>query len=367
MLRPNEAICIGGSWRIPVINGLLSKNFVNDLKSDGTYSPLTFAREYESKWGGGSEDSFFQASEFDKCRVLQTPVWEAPYRPERGTKFIIGYDVGRTMDNSSAVVLQLTPVSVGGSTTYLKKLVNIYDMESMHFSLQSIFIKKLYYQYKADKIIIDANGLGVGLVDFLTIANVNEKTGETYPPFGVDRHSDPKKNYEKYYKTKNGVDNALYLVKAGGESNSEMHNLVSAQIASGKIQFLIDDQLALEKMKRTVAWKTYSEEKKIEMIKPYKLTKILREEMLNLKKKNMDGRTALTKISTGLKKDKFSAFEYAVYYARQLELKNKNKTFSGLAQNLNINSNNRRNSYSRDGSIRDRFSTGREVRGQFRR
>ena len=88
--------------------------------------------------------------------------------------------------------------------------------------------------------------------------------------------------------------------------------------------------------------------------------------MLNLKKKHADGRTALTKISTGLKKDKFSAFEYAVYYARQLELKNKNKTFAGLAQGLDINSYNRKKGYSRDGSIRDRFGERNDIRGRFR-
>ena len=47
--RPKEAIILGGSWRVPVIEGLLDKNFVRELKLDGTFNEASFEREYESK------------------------------------------------------------------------------------------------------------------------------------------------------------------------------------------------------------------------------------------------------------------------------------------------------------------------------
>lgn len=37
---------IGGSWRTPVYMGLLDRGFVNDLKSDGTFNEVSFAREW---------------------------------------------------------------------------------------------------------------------------------------------------------------------------------------------------------------------------------------------------------------------------------------------------------------------------------
>lgn len=33
--RPKDAIIMGGSWRVPVIEGLLDKGFVRELKMDG--------------------------------------------------------------------------------------------------------------------------------------------------------------------------------------------------------------------------------------------------------------------------------------------------------------------------------------------
>lgn len=46
--EPEKAIVLGGTWRIPVLVGLLDKNFVKDLKQDGTFNEASFGREYES-------------------------------------------------------------------------------------------------------------------------------------------------------------------------------------------------------------------------------------------------------------------------------------------------------------------------------
>lgn len=46
--RPQEAIVLGGSWRVPVVEGLLNKDFVTQLKLDGTFNEASFDREYNS-------------------------------------------------------------------------------------------------------------------------------------------------------------------------------------------------------------------------------------------------------------------------------------------------------------------------------
>lgn len=65
-------------------------------------------------------------------------------------------------------------------------MVNIYVISAdSHFEDQAIFFKKLYYKYKARRLILDANGLGIGLVDFMVKPQVDPETGETLPDFGV--------------------------------------------------------------------------------------------------------------------------------------------------------------------------------------
>jgi hypothetical protein len=46
-------------------------------------------------------------------------------------------------------------------------LVNIYTWDDTHFEDQAIKLKRLYYKYKARRLVIDANGLGIGLVDYM--------------------------------------------------------------------------------------------------------------------------------------------------------------------------------------------------------
>jgi hypothetical protein len=61
-------------------------------------------------------------------------------------------------------VIKVTPQAGGAS---LKTLVNMYTMSDEHFEDQAITLKRLYYKYKAQCIVIDANGLGIGLVDYM--------------------------------------------------------------------------------------------------------------------------------------------------------------------------------------------------------
>ena len=67
-----------------------------------------------------------------------------------------------------------------------------------------------------------------------------------------------------------------------------------------------------------------------EYLEPYVLTSILREEMLNLREDNEGVNIILKRASKRLQKDKFSAFEYGLYYIKQEEerLKKKKKRFN---------------------------------------
>lgn len=47
VLDPEKAIAMGGTWRVPVLMGLQSKNFVAELKQDGTFNEAAFEREYK--------------------------------------------------------------------------------------------------------------------------------------------------------------------------------------------------------------------------------------------------------------------------------------------------------------------------------
>ena len=76
ILDPSQSIILGGTWRIPVMENLIGKNFIQELKLDGTYNESSFSREYESEWSGDAENAYFQSETFDKYRVLFQPEYE---------------------------------------------------------------------------------------------------------------------------------------------------------------------------------------------------------------------------------------------------------------------------------------------------
>lgn len=330
IIDPSQAIVLGGTWRVPVMEKLLRKSFIEELKLDGTYNDSSFAREYESEWSGDAENAFFSAEKFDKHRVLLQPEYEHSGRSSKSAYYVLGVDVGRIGCTTEVCVEKVTPQIQGSA---LKTLVNIYTYDAEDFEVQAINLKKLYYKYKARIISLDANGLGIGLVDFMTKSQIDPETGDELPPFGVEGGTS-EDAIEPYKKIKGaGVENdALFLIKANAPINTEAHTYVQTQLASGKIKFLIDENQAKVKLMSTKAGQNMDNDKRAEQLKPFTLTTILREQMLNLVEENEGVNIILKQSSKGIKKDKFSAFEYGLYYIKQEEDRKKKRKKRNISE-----------------------------------
>jgi hypothetical protein len=100
---------MGGTWRIPVMEKLLKKSFIDELKLDGTYNDASFSREYESEWSGDAENAFFSAEKFDKHRQLLQPEYEFSGRTSKTGYYVLGVDVGRFKCTTEVCVFKVTP------------------------------------------------------------------------------------------------------------------------------------------------------------------------------------------------------------------------------------------------------------------
>lgn len=206
----------------------------------------------------------------------------------------------------------------------------MYSYEAEDFEEQAIKIKKLFYQYKCRVCSIDANGLGIGLVDFLTKVQIDPETGDELPPFGVEGGTAEDTN-ELYKKIKgdNVEKNALYLIKANAPINTEAHAYVQTQLSSNRVKLLIDEREASAKLMTTKVGQNMTPEQRAEYLRPFTLTTILKEQMLNLIENNDGVNIILKQNNRGIRKDRFSAFEYGLYYIKQdEEKKRKRKSFS---------------------------------------
>ena len=323
IVQPGKAMIMGGTYRIPILMKLLDKNFIKDLKMDGTFNESSFDREYESKWSGTVEDAFFSSEVFDRNRILNQPEYEASGRSSKAAYYILAADVGRKGCDTVVCVFKVTPQPQGSA---IKSLVNIFTLTDEHFEDQAIKLKSLYYKYNARRIVIDANGLGVGLVDFMVKPQVNPDTLEVMPDFGVygGTQEDAAQEYKKY-RTNSTEQDALYLIKASAPINTEAHTIARSNLSSGKVKFLIDERVAKQKLLNTKVGQNMKPEERANYLKPFTLTSILKEEMMNLREENEGVNIILKQANRGIRKDKFSAFEYGLYYIKQEEESKKRK------------------------------------------
>ena len=321
--QPDRCMVLGGTWRTPVGVGLQSKTFITDQKNEGTYNEASFEREYESRWSGTVENAFFNGESIEKNRILNQPEYESSGRASKAAFYILSADVGRKGCDTVVCVFKVTPQPQGSA---IKSLVNIYTLTDEHFEDQAIKLKTLYYKYNARRIVLDANGLGVGLVDFMVKPQINPDTSEVIPDFGVygGTQADAALEYKKF-KTNITEQNALYLLKASAPINTEAHTITQSNLSSGKVKFLISERTAKQKLLNTKVGQNMKPEERAEYLKPFTLTSILKEEMLNLREENEGVNIILKRANKGIQKDKFSAFEYGLYYIKQEEESKKRK------------------------------------------
>ncbi len=326
VLFPDQYMILGGDYELAIIEGAVKEDMIDEMKLNGTYNESSFDREYGSVWSGDIENAYFSNDIFEKHRVLNQPEYEYSNRSSKNAYYTIAVDVGRKGCNSEAVIIKNTPQPQGDS---LKTIVNIYSLSAEHFETQAIHLKKLYYKYKARAIAIDANGLGVGLIDFMVKTQIDPETGDTLPPFGVGGGTYPEAEQDyKQFKTDDMEKDALFLIKANAPINTEAHSYVQTQMSSGKVKFLIDEQTAKAKLMSTKAGQSMTPDERNEYLMPFQQTSILKDQMLNLVESNEGVNIILKQNNKAIPKDKFSAFEYGMYYIKlEEERKKKRKTF----------------------------------------
>ena len=111
----------------------------------------------------------------------------------------------------------------------------------------------------------------------------------------------------------------MYLIKANAPINTEAYSYTQTQMSSGRVQFLIDEATAKTKLMSTKLGQNMTSEQRNERLMPFVLTTALKAQMLNLVEENQGVNIILKQSSRSIKKDRFSAFVYGMYYIKKEE------------------------------------------------
>ena len=326
VVNPDNSFSWGGDYQLPVYYGLLNQDFVTSIRRSSTYDESSFAREFLSKWTSTLEGSLFDFDKLSGLRKIKRAEWKA--RNEDDIYYVLSVDVAR---NSARTVAEIFKVR-RTKDHFTKSVVNIILMEGRNFLYQAARIKELDAAFNFDTVIIDANGLGVGLMDFLMTDNVSEHDGVSYPPWNIQNIKD----YSQYaVDQKMGAIPKIHVIKTNQHSAGAIHTTAYNELFSGKVKLLVDEAEAKDQLMTLQKGQKMGLQERLRYMEPYKHTSLLINETSNLKINRTNTYLKLELIRTDAEKDTFSALEYGLHVISEQErdyfakLRKPRSTFSG--------------------------------------
>lgn len=289
---------IGSSWFLASWFGRGStKSQIMEKKRDMTY--ISFAQNYESKWVGSSDNALVDINKFMDCRTLVTP--RINYN-KYDDEYYLGVDVARsqkTTNNQSTIAVGRV---VRNKDTNRIRAIEIPNMihipNTYNFTAQANIVKKTKIDFNAKVVVLDSNGLGVGLSDCLLKDAYDPITGDYLGCWDtINTTSEPEsKDAEK----------CLFDLKAQGIQSKIITDFIDV-VDSGLLKLLVKKQDTDFTPKDRL-------EAEIRML-PFIQTDLLFEETANLKiKYNNNNSLSIERVVKKMDKDRFSALSYLIYY-----------------------------------------------------
>lgn len=296
---------LGSGWLLACWMGRGSSK-AQILKKKKTTGSVAFARNYEEKWVGATDNQLVDINRLLKTRNLTTPIYEN-FSGKR--EIVLGVDVARSANNSNnKTVISVVEEHHGenGLITGMD-LVNMYMVSNqLNFTAQACLVKKVQRQYNAKIVVVDTNGLGNGLRDELLKPQVDMSDGVQYPAWDTV-NGDIKSEYR----------NALPLVYALNSQSTDETKKAGRINSYAIINFIdcVDSQKIrlLEERKDNMV--DIGDEEAVRNFVPYEQTNALVDEISNLKIKHMtNGEVSVERVLRKIDKDRFSSFIYALWW-----------------------------------------------------
>lgn len=328
--RKKQFVC-GLPYQLSVYEGLLDAETVADEMAETDFNEIKFQMEYEALWYGNTDGSFFDYNSISKNRKIKYPMLPDSLASKLGNSQnvrippklngevrILSADIAlmtsRKNNNDATAVFinQLMPTKAG---RYTSNIVYADVCEGLRTDDQALMIRKLFDEYQCDYIVLDTNGIGLGVYDCLARDIVDTETGEIYPAVSCCNNSEMAERC-----TVIGAEKVVWSIKASAQFNSDCAYLLREAFRSGRIRLLCTEYEADEILSDIRGYSSLSAAEKLELQMPYINTTLLVDELTKLQHEESGGKVRVFE-RTGMRKDRYSSLSYNYYVAVQLENK----------------------------------------------
>lgn len=289
-------IVLGASWELACEYGR-GETRSQLLAKKEKLSPTFFATNYESRWVGSSDSCIIDLNKLFNIRTLP----KAELKSDGKSEYYIGVDVARstkTNNNQTSIVVGKVKRDKKDKVNHIQ-IVNMVNLPNgTNFTGQAIAVKRLQKLYKAVAVVIDINGLGVGLLDEIMKLHIDPITGEeliAFDTINTDHESDEGETLQ-----------CVWALQAQGLNTDIIVNFMNL-VENGTLQLL-------EKVDQNVVANSDQDFLKSSVL-PHIQTELFIEEVANLSLEQLNGgKLTVKRNSKSIDKDRYSALVYMIWY-----------------------------------------------------
>lgn len=334
-------------YQLSIAEGLLDPDTVADEMAETDFSEIKFMMEYGAMWYGNTDGSFFDYNTISKNRKINYPMLPSSLSSlvnnskqirindkQNGEYRIMSVDIAlmssRKVNNdaTSIFINQLMPTKAG---RYTSNIIYTENCEGLRTDDQALMIRKMFDEFQCDYLVLDTNGIGLGVYDALARDIVDSDTGQVYPAISCCNNQEMASRC-----TSMNAAKVIWSVKATAQFNSDCAYLLRQGFRSGRIRLLRTEYDAEELLGKIRGFQSLTPQEKMRFKLPYINTTLLIDELTKLKYQENGGKIKIYE-GAGMRKDRYSSLSYNYYVATQLQNKlNKRMNNSSHTQNMFI-------------------------------
>jgi len=339
MLGEKKQFICGLPYQLSIKEGLLDAETVADEMAESDFSQLKFDMEYSALWYGDNDGAFFDYKSISKNRNIKYPMLPGSLsvklnHPERlrilpkepGEIRILSVDIAlmsskKNKNDATAVFINCMkpPRKQSRSGRYMSNIVYTDSYEGLRTDDQALRIRRLFDEYSCDYMVLDAQGVGMGVYDAVSRDMVDPESGETYDALSCCNDAEMASRC-----TVPDAPKVVWSVKASAKMNSDCAYLLREAFRSGRIRLLMTEYDGEDLLSEIRGYNTLTPSERLSLQMPYIQTTLLIDEMTKLNHEENNGKVKVYERS-GMRKDRYSSLAYNYYVAVQLENKMRKK------------------------------------------
>lgn len=318
----------GLPYQLSIKEGLLSREQILDEMSEADFNEMAFEMEMGAMWFGDTGNNLFKFDEFNKRRRIKygllplkfyndkIRIPEVGITEERILSVDVALMISKKRKKNDAAALYINNLIQTDDTSYQSNFVYGETFEGLTTDALGIIVMRYFYEYKCTQLVLDTQGLGLGVYDFICKDQYDAETGKTYKALKCCNDDD----MAIRCKVKD-ANTIVWSVKATDQFNNDICVLLRNGIDNGKVSFLISEQDCEEVISKDV-YKGYNKLSPGDqaLIKnSYLQTTLAEYELIKLDHEVHNGKIKV-KEKRGMRKDRYSSIAYNYWCANQLEL-----------------------------------------------